>query len=96
MAAEKSPSDQFRAFLAATLAVKDKTAVKIDAIVIEFDEWITAHQAGSAVEVIGGRAVVQTIEAYGLEIGLDAAGNATEIALPGLSNRAEFTWAPDA
>jgi hypothetical protein len=85
----KTPSDQFRAFLVETLATRDKTAVKIDAIVIEFDEWINAHQAGDTVEVIGGRVVVETVEVHGLRIGLDAIGNATEVEAPAGT---EFTW----
>jgi hypothetical protein len=84
------PSDQFRAFVVETLATKDKTAVKIDAIVQEFDEWIAAHQAGDTVEVLGGRVVVETIDVHGLRIGLDAIGNATRIEAP---VGAEFTWA---
>jgi hypothetical protein len=85
----ETPSDQFRAFLVKTLATKDKTAVKIDAIVIEFDEWMTAHQAGDTVEVIGGRVVVETIEVHGLRIGLDAIGNATQVEAPAGT---EFAW----
>jgi hypothetical protein len=92
MTEQQTPSQQFRAFLAETLATKDKTAVKIDAIMIEFDEWINAHQAGTAVEVVGGRAVVQTIEEYDLRIGLDATGRATRIE----TIDTELTWAPDA
>lgn len=87
----KTPSDQFRAFLVETLATRDKTAIKIDAIVIEFDEWLTAHQAGTTVEVVDGRAAVETVEVHGLRIGLDAMGNATQVEAP-LGR--EFTWTP--
>ena len=39
-------------------------------------------EAADAVEVIGARLGVETIEAYGLEITLDANGNAAEIRSP--------------
>lgn len=88
-----TPAEQFETFVAETL--KDKTikqADKVAAIVAEFKEWIEAHQAGAAVELVGGRVVVETVEAYGLEIGLDALGRASRIETPGLLNQAELTW----
>lgn len=93
--ATKTPAEQFRTFVEETLKDnKLKRPEKIDAIVAEFAEWIAAHQAGTAVEVVGGRVVVETVEAYGLEIGLDAMGNATRIETPGLLNQRELTWSP--
>jgi hypothetical protein len=88
----RTPAEQFEVFVAETLATTDTKAEKIAAIVAEFKEWIEAHQAGTAVEIVGGRAAVQTVEAYGLEIGIDALGRATRIETPGLLNRPELTW----
>ncbi len=88
-----TPAEQFRTFVTDTLKdTKLTKAERVDAIVAEFEEWITAHQAGTAVELVGGRAVVQTVEAYGLEIGLDALGRASRIETPGLLNQPELTW----
>lgn len=89
----KSPAEQFRAFVEETLKDKKiKQADKVAAIVAEFAEWITAHQSGTAVELVGGRVAVETVEAYGLEIGLDALGRATRIETVGLLNQPELTW----
>lgn len=88
----KTPSEQFRVFVTETLKDKKiKQADRIAAIVAEFGEWIEAHQTGVAVEIVGGRVVVQTIEVRGLRIGLDAIGNATEVEAPAGT---EFTWSP--
>lgn len=89
---QQTPAEQFRDLVTETLKDKKiKQADKIDAIVADFEEWLTAHQAGTAVEVIGGRVVVETVEVHGLRIGLDAVGNVTEVEAPA---GAEFTWSP--
>lgn len=91
-----TPSEQFRTFLTDTLKdTKLSREDKIEHLMSEFDEWITAHQSGVAVEVVGGRVAVQTVEAYGLEIGLDALGRATRIETVGLLNQPELTWSPN-
>lgn len=91
----KTPAEQFREFLTETLKDnKLKRPEKIEAIVAEFGEWLTEHQAGTAVELVGGRVAVETVEAYGLEISLDALGRATRIETPGLLNQPELTWSP--
>lgn len=85
----RTPAEQFREFVTETLKGKKiKQADKIAAIVAEFGEWIEAHQVGTAVEIVGGRAVVQTIEEYDLRIGLDATGRATRIE----TIDTELTW----
>lgn len=91
----KTPAEQFRAFVTETLKSRKTTqADKVEALVAEFSEWITAVVVGTAIELVGGRVVVQTVEAYGLEIGLDAMGNASRIETLGLLNQPEFTWSP--
>lgn len=91
----KTPAEQFREFLTETLKDnKLKRPEKIEAIVAEFGEWLTEHQTGTAVELVGGRVAVETVEAYGLEISLDACGRATRIETPGLLNQPELTWSP--
>jgi len=68
----------FREFLTDTLP---KAAhKKIDAIVAEFDAY-TSEEVTS-VDVDGARLAVETVEAYGLEITLDANGNAVSITSP--------------
>ncbi len=68
----------FREFLVDTLP---KAAhKKIDAIVAEF-EACTSEKIGR-VEVEGARVGVETIEVYGLEISLDANGNAVAVTSP--------------
>jgi hypothetical protein len=90
-----TPAEQFRTFVTETLKDKElKQAERVEAIVAEFEEWLTAHQAGTAVELVGGRVVVETVEVYGLEIGLDALGRASRIETPGLLNQPELTWSP--
>jgi hypothetical protein len=50
---------------------------KID-LIIEYYAPVDIGQ----VEVNGGHLVVDTVEAYGLDIGLDASGNATTVSSP--------------
>jgi hypothetical protein len=90
--ASKTPAEQFRAFVTETLKDnKLKRPDKIEAIVAEFKEWIEAHQAGTAVEVVGGRVAVETVEIFGLEIGIDATTRATSVQTV---NGDELTWSP--
>lgn len=90
MTKTQTPAEQFRDFVTETLKDKRiKQAEKIMLLVDEFEEWLTAHQAGTTVEVLGGRVVVETVEVHGLRIGLDAIGNATEVEAP---LGTEFTW----
>ncbi len=88
----KTSAEQFRYFVTETLKDKKiKQADKIMLIVDKFKEWIEAYESGATVEVLGGRVVVQTVEAHGLRIGLDAIGNATQVEAP---LGTEFTWSP--
>jgi hypothetical protein len=84
-----TPAEQFRDLVTETL--KDRTikqADRIDLIIGEFERWIEAHQSGTAVEIVGGRVVVQTVEQFDLRIGLDATGRATRIE----TIDTELTW----
>lgn len=70
-------SEDFREFVSATLDQRGARAVKIDAIVVEFEAYLTG--AYPSVEVDGARVGIEMVEAYGLEITVDANGNAERI-----------------
>ena len=49
---------------------------KVDAIMERFGQLLADQQAPGTVWVAGSRPAVETVEIYGLEIGVDACGNA--------------------
>lgn len=60
-------------------------AKKVDAIMERFTELLAdQQQCNGTVWVSGSRPAVQTIEAYGLEIGVDACGNAEWVTAAGV------------
>lgn len=61
-------------------------AKKAEVIMERFAQLLADAQAPDVVYVAGSRPAVQHVEIYGLEIGVDACGNASTIAavLPGL------------
>lgn len=72
--AEVTASEEFRKFLIDLLPKSQHG--KIPAIIVEFE---TYTDGVSAVLIDGARVGVETIEAYGLEIILDAHGNAERV-----------------
>lgn len=73
-----APAMSLRDFLTETLPKAAHR--KIDAIVAEVDTYLTAPI--TTVEIDGARVGVETVEAYGLHITLDAQGNAVAITSP--------------
>jgi hypothetical protein len=75
-------SDEMRSLLT-DLKVPTK---KADAIMERFAQLLADAQTPTTVWVAGSRPAVEYIEAYGLEIGIDACGNASEVSpiMPGL------------
>lgn len=78
--------DGFKEFLADTFGTgKDKQLIseasqeKIDAIVKYVEDEQDVIAVPGSVEVFGARMAVERVEAYGLEIGVDAIGNAVHI-----------------
>ena len=69
-----------------TLAELKVPAKKADAIMERFAQLFADVQAPWEIYVAGSRPAVEHVEIYGLEIGIDACGNASTVttALPGL------------
>lgn len=69
--------------LLAGLAVPAK---KVKAIMERFDMLMSDRDLASMVYVAGSRPAIETVEIYGLKIGIDACGNASDITpiMPGL------------
>ena len=76
--ADETPTAQFRTFLE---SLENLSGKRMDEIVAEFER----HMPGEprALLVDGARMAVETVEAYGLEIELDANGRAGRVALAG-------------
>lgn len=61
-------------------------AKKADAIMARFARLLADAQAPATVFVAGSRPAIETVEIYGLSIGIDACGNASTVepVMPGL------------
>lgn len=76
--------EQFRAFLIEAHIAK----TKIDAIVEKFEDLQPGNTAALVID--SARVTVETIEAYGLEIELDAYGQAGRVSQAGLHGSARI------
>lgn len=54
-------------------------AKKADAIMERFEQLLRDQQTPATVWVAGSHAAVETVEVYGLEVGIDACGNAEHV-----------------
>lgn len=59
-------------------------AMKADAIMARFASLLTDQQSVDTVWVRGGRPAIETVEIYGLLIGVDACGNAETVTATGI------------
>jgi hypothetical protein len=79
MTSDQSPAAQFRSYLE---TLKGLSGKRVDDIVTEFERHLPETDV-QALLIDGARAVVATVEVFGLEIGLDANGRAGRVALAG-------------
>lgn len=84
MAEPLTAAEQFRAFLVEARV----DATKIDAIVAKFEELQPGNTAALVID--SARVTVETIEVYGLEIELDAHGQAGRVSRAGLHGSARI------
>jgi hypothetical protein len=84
MTAAETPTAQFRTFLE---GLKGLSAKRVDDIVSKFERHMPASDP-RALLIDGAAVTVETVEAYGLEIELDANGRAGRVALAGQNGSA--------